>query len=222
MLADQKKSSDYHDLLRILHSRLQAVLDRLAHVAVDAFMIQVLVATAQRFWLEIVAALDYMDWVKPVMDGIKPLDPAHKAEHCIGTFTWDVGAAQLFFAARIPVFFIRPWESFANQVILRVVELSPTGTCTTPPARPFPIVFDGPPSDSKKYIVQHRCLRRFQGYRDPFNFCTVPSSAGSSTVLPPSSPRTGPARLDRDISHHRLNHLSQVGCPRTKKFVNSM
>ncbi|SJL02374.1 uncharacterized protein ARMOST_05701 [Armillaria ostoyae] len=152
MLADKKKSSEYHDLLRILRSRLQAVLDRLAHVAVDIFTIQVLVATAQRFWLEIIAALDYMDWVKPVMDGIKPLDPARKAEHCIGMFTWDVGAAQLFFKAQIPVFFIRPWESFSNQVVLHIVELSPTGTCTTPPAHPFPIVFDGPPSDPKKYV----------------------------------------------------------------------
>ncbi|PBK89129.1 hypothetical protein ARMGADRAFT_1084207 [Armillaria gallica] len=99
MLADKNKSSEYHDLLHILHSHLQAVLDRLAHVAVDTFTVQVLVATAQRFWLEIIAALDYMDWVKPVMDGIKPPDPACKAEHCIGMFTWDVGAAQLYFKA---------------------------------------------------------------------------------------------------------------------------
>ncbi|PBK62006.1 hypothetical protein ARMSODRAFT_1062043 [Armillaria solidipes] len=141
-----------HPYLDYTYMWENAVLDRLAHVAVDIFTIQVLVATMQQFWLEIIAALDYMDWVKPVMDGIKPLDPARKAEHCIGMFTWDVGAAQLFFKAQIPVFFIRPWESFSNQVVLCVVKLSPTGTCTAPPACPFPIVFDGPPSDPKKYV----------------------------------------------------------------------
>ncbi len=222
MLADTKKSSEYHDLLCILCSRLQAVLDRLAHVTVDTFTVQVLVATAQQFWLKIIAALDYMDWVKPVMDGIKPRDPARKAEHCIGMFTWDVGAAQLYFKAQIPVFFIRPWESFSNQVVLRVVELSPTETCTTPPACPFPIVFDGPPSDPKKYVAQHRCLRLFQGYRDPFNFRTISSAAAapSSSVLPSSSSRTGPVRLQHDVSH-RLNHSSQVGRPKNKKITNS-
>ncbi|PBK68260.1 hypothetical protein ARMSODRAFT_1019840 [Armillaria solidipes] len=175
-------------------------------------------------WENIIAALDYMDWVKPVMDGIKPLDPARKAEHCIGMFTWDIGAAQLFFIAQIPVFFIRPWESFSNQVVLHVVELSPTGTCTAPPARPFPIVFDGPPSDPKKYVAQHRCLRLFQGYRDPFNFHTIPSSAAaapSSSVLPPSSSRTGPVHLQHDVSH-RLNHSSQVGRPKNKKITNNI
>ncbi|KAK0448909.1 uncharacterized protein EV420DRAFT_1647187 [Desarmillaria tabescens] len=225
MLADQKKSSDYHDLLRILRSRLQAVLDRLGHVTTDTFTIQVLVATAQRFWLEIVAALDYMDWVKPVMDGIKSLHPAHRAEHRIGTFTWDVGVTQLFFKAQIPVFFIRPWESFANQVILRVIEPSPPGTCITHPAHPFPIVFDGPPSDPKKYVAQHRCLCLFQGYRDPFNFHTVPSSAvapsSTSTMLPQNSSRTGPICLDRDVSH-RLDYSSQVGRPKHKKNANNI
>ncbi|KAK0432396.1 hypothetical protein EV421DRAFT_1911006 [Armillaria borealis] len=198
----------HHPYLDYTYMWENAVLDCLAHVAVDIFTIQVLVATTQRFWLEIIAALDYMDWVKPVMDGIKPLDPARKAEHCIGMFTWDVGAAQLFFKAQIPVFFIRPWESFSNQVVLCIVELSPTGTSTAPPACPFPIVFDGPPSDPKKYVAQHQCLRLFQGYHDPFNFCTIPSSAAaapSSSVLPPSSSRTGP-----------------VGCPKNKKNTNNI
>ncbi|KAK0188739.1 hypothetical protein F5146DRAFT_1140286 [Armillaria mellea] len=212
---------EHHLYLDYMYMWDNAVLDRLAHVAVDTLTIQVLVAMAQRFWLEIITALDYMDWVKPVMDGIKPLDPAHKAEHRIGTFTWDVGATQLFLKAQIPVFFIHPWESFTNQVILHVVELSPTKTCTIPPACPFPIVFAGPPSDSKKYIAQHRCLRHFQGYCDPFNFRTVPSSAGSSTVMPPSSPRTGPVRLDHDISH-RSNYSSQAGCPKNKKISNNI
>ncbi len=223
MLADQKKSSEYHNLLCILHSRLQAVLDHLAHVTVDTFMVQVLVATAQRFWLKIIAALDYMDWVKPVMDGIKPRDPARKAEHCIGMFTWDVGAAQLYFKAQIPIFFICPWESFSNQVVPCVLELSPTEACTTPPACPFPIMFDGPPSDPKKYVAQHRCLCLFQGYRDPFNFCTISSSAAAapaSSVLPSRSSRTGPVRLQHDVSHC-LNHSSQVGCPKNKKIANS-
>ncbi|PBK90468.1 hypothetical protein ARMGADRAFT_1032482 [Armillaria gallica] len=184
----------------------------------------VLVATAQQFCLKIIAALDYIDWVKPVMDGIKPWDPACKAEHCIGMFTWGVSAAQLYFKAQIPVFFICPWELFSNQVILCVVKLSPTETCTTPPACPFPIMFDGPPLDPKKYVAQHRHLHLFQGYHDLFNFHTISSStaaAPASSVLPSSSSRTGLVHLQHDVSHH-LNHSSQVGCPKNKKIANNI
>ncbi len=62
----------------------------------------------------------------------------------------------------------------------------------------------------------------FQGYHDPFNFHTISSAAAapSSSVLPSSSSRTGPVRLQHDVSH-RLNHSSQVGRPKNKKFTNS-
>ncbi|KAK0224198.1 hypothetical protein IW262DRAFT_1295842 [Armillaria fumosa] len=173
MLADKTKSSEYQDLLKILHSCMQGVLDCLGHVAVDAFTIQVLAATAQRFWLEIVAALDYMDWCKPVMDSIKPLDSAHRSAHRIGTFTWDIGVVQVFFKANILVYFIRPFDSFANQVILQAVDLTKSNICSLSPENKFPVIFNGPPSDPKKYVAQHRCLCLFQGYRDPFNFCTI-------------------------------------------------
>ncbi|KAK0188364.1 hypothetical protein F5146DRAFT_1002454 [Armillaria mellea] len=201
---------EHHPYLDYAYMWDNAVLNCLVHVAMDTLTIQVLVATAQRFWLEIITALDYMDWVKPVMDGIKPLDPAHKAEHRIGTFTWDVGATQLFLKAWIPVFFIHPWESFTNQVILCVIKLSPTKTCTIPPAHPFPIVFAGPPSDSKKYITQHRCLCRFQRYRDPFNFRTVPSSAGSSTAGCPKN-----KKISNNISQDKFADLHGDYAPTT-------
>ncbi|KAK0218994.1 hypothetical protein IW262DRAFT_1462616 [Armillaria fumosa] len=175
MLVDKTKSSEYQDLLKILCSRIQGVLDCLGHVAADTFTVQVLAATAQRFWLEIVAALDYMDWCKPVMNSIKPLDSAHKSTHHIGTFTWDIGVVQLFFKADILVYFICPFDSFANQVILRAVDLTKSNICSSSPENEFPVVFNGPPSDPKKYVAQHQCLRLFQGYRDPFNFCTIHS-----------------------------------------------
>ncbi|KAG7443501.1 uncharacterized protein BT62DRAFT_1009314 [Guyanagaster necrorhizus] len=46
--------------------RMENMLLRLGHVSIDAFTIQVMVATAQRFW--VVAPLDYMDLYKPIMD----------------------------------------------------------------------------------------------------------------------------------------------------------
>ncbi len=70
-LSDSTKSSAYHQLLKIFRSRMEGLIDCLRHVNTDSFTIQVMVATAQRFWLEIVAALDYMDHCKPVMDGLK-------------------------------------------------------------------------------------------------------------------------------------------------------
>ncbi|KAK0492544.1 hypothetical protein EDD18DRAFT_1079621 [Armillaria luteobubalina] len=215
MLADNGKSSEYQDLLKILRSRMQGVLDRLGHVAADAFTIQVLAATAQRFWLEIVAALDYMDWCKPVMDGIKPLGSAHRSAHRIGTFTWDVGVAQLFFKADIPVYFIRPFDSFTNQVILRAVDLTKSNICSSSPENEFPVVFDGPPSDPKKYVAQHRCLRLFQGYRDPFNFRTIHSVATLISSASATSSTIGPIRLDRTVSR-RSNFSSRSGRPKPK------
>ncbi|PBK59476.1 hypothetical protein ARMSODRAFT_1027423 [Armillaria solidipes] len=208
-LVDSMKSSNYRDLLTILLSRLQAVLDRLGHVVTDTFTIQVLVATAQRFWLEIVAALDYMGWCKPVMDGIKSLDPAHRSEYRIGAFTWDVGIVQLFFKAQIPVFFVRPLDSFANQVILRAVDLSSPNICSKHPERTYPTVFAGKPSDPRKYVAQHRCLRLFQGYRDPFNFRTIRSvETDTSSALAAKSSNIGPIRSEHNISR-RSNLFSQ-------------
>ncbi|KAK0421488.1 hypothetical protein EV421DRAFT_1917594 [Armillaria borealis] len=195
VLADRTKSSNYRDLLTILLSCLQAVLDRLGHVAMDTFTIQVLVATAQRFWLEIVAALDYMGWCKPVMDGIKSLDSAHRSEYRIGAFTWD-----------IPVFFVRPLDSFANQVILRAVDLSSPNICSKHPERTYPTVFAGKPSDPWKYVAQHRCLRLFQGYRDPFNFRTIRSVTSSTLAAKSSS--IGPIRSEHNTS--RRSNLSSL------------
>ncbi|KAK0463138.1 uncharacterized protein EV420DRAFT_1639223 [Desarmillaria tabescens] len=202
VLADRMKSSDYRDLLTILLSCLQAVLDRLGHVAMDTFTIQVLVTTAQRFWLEIVAALDYMGWCKPVMDGIKSLDPAHRSEYRIGAFTWDVGTVQLFFKAQIPVFFVHPLDSFANQVILQAVDLSSPNICSKHPKRTYPTVFTGKPSDPRKYVAQHQCLHLFQGYCDPFNFCTIRSvETDTSSASAAKSSSIGPICLERNISH---------------------
>ncbi len=214
VLLDSTKSSNYRDLLTILLSRLQAVLDRLGHVAMDTFTIQVLVATAQRFWLEIVAVLDYMGWCKPVMDGIKSLDPVHRSEYRIGAFTWDVGIVQLFFKAQIPVFFVRPLDSFANQVILRAVDLSLPNICSKHPERTYPTVFAGKPSDPQKYVAQHRFLRLFQGYRDPFNFRTIRSvETDTSSALAAKSSSIGPIRSEHNISR-RSNLSSQSTCPK--------
>ncbi len=109
------------------------------------------------------------------MDGIKSLDPVHRSEYQIGAFTWDVGIVQLFFKAQIPMFFVCPLDSFANQVILWAVDLSSPNICSKHPEQTYPTVFAGKPSDPRKYVAQHQFLCLFQGYRDPFNFRTIHS-----------------------------------------------
>ncbi|PBK61187.1 hypothetical protein ARMSODRAFT_981734 [Armillaria solidipes] len=181
----------------------QSLLQRLSSVTTDSFNIRVMVATAQRFWLELVGALDYMEIYKPIMDGHAERSLNHRLDRLMGSFTSDISTVQFLIRAGIPVYFVRPLMVFDNQIIERVVELSQPMLTITRPDPVYPVVYTGDPTDAKKYRAIHTCLRQFQCYKLPFSFKAVISTpfeqadsvASTSTVLSPSlPPRSGPVR----------------------------
>ncbi len=141
----------YRLLLKVCHSRMGALLQRIGKVSSDLMTIKVMVTTAQRFWLEMAAAMDYMDYFRPVMDGLAQKNPCRKSDRLMGAFTTNVDVVQSFCAAGIPVYFVRPLTLFDNQIILKVVPLlrSSSIICELPQC-PYPVVFTGAPSDPQK------------------------------------------------------------------------
>ncbi len=193
----------YRLLLKVCHSRMGALLQRIGKVSSDLMTIKVMVTTAQRFWLEMAAAMDYMDYFRPVMDGLAQKNPCRKSDRLMGAFTTNVDVVQSFCAAGIPVYFVRPLTLFDNQIILKVVPLlrSSSIICELPQC-PYPVVFTGAPSDPRKHIAAHKFLKKFQACRDPFNFETV------QFLPPPQPPSHGPIR-STPSQKHRHQHSYQ-------------
>ncbi len=192
----QIKRNPYLNLLRLLCTCMENMLLRLGHVSTDALTIQVMVATAQRFWLETVAALDYMDLYKPIMDGQAQRDSRLRGERLVGAFTTNVDVVQMFCSAGIPVYFVRPNDVFDNQIVLKVGPLlRPPSQNTTLPTPPYPIIFMGRPSDPRKFTAIHKFLQKFQAHRDPYSFATMktltqqPSNYGPIRSQPSQAPR---------------------------------
>ncbi|KAK0460354.1 hypothetical protein IW261DRAFT_1577666 [Armillaria novae-zelandiae] len=209
-LSNPHFSTSFKHLLSIFRTRMECLLQWLSNMTTDPFNIQVMVSTTQRFWLELVTALDYMKVYKPIMDGWAQNNAEHQPDRLMGAFTSDVSTVQFLLRGGIPVYFIRPLSDFDNQVIERVVKLAQPSVDTTRPDPGYPIVFTGDPTDPKKYHAIHTFLCQFQRYMLPFcdqttaltsshNHVAVISSPMDSSLLAPSS---GPVRSKSVVGRH--------------------
>ncbi|KAL0567858.1 hypothetical protein V5O48_014140 [Marasmius crinis-equi] len=64
----------------------------------------------QRWYLELVGALDWIELYKPVMDGQKAmsLSASRKAPAAMGAFTFSVADCEFLFRANLPFWYVRP------------------------------------------------------------------------------------------------------------------
>ncbi|KAK0440486.1 uncharacterized protein EV420DRAFT_1485948 [Desarmillaria tabescens] len=184
---------------------------QLSSMTIDSFNIQVMVATTQCFWLELVAALDYMEVYKPIMDGHAQHDAGHWPDRLMGAFTSDMSTVQFLLCGGIPAYFIQPLSTFNNQVIERVVKLAQSSVDTTCPDPGYPIVFTGDPTDPKKYYAIHTFLCQFQHYTLPFHGQTTASTPShnhvpvvllSSMDLSLVAPSSRPVRSKSVVGRH--------------------
>ncbi|KAF9037450.1 hypothetical protein BJ165DRAFT_1532137 [Panaeolus papilionaceus] len=80
----------------------------------------------QRYCLEIIGFIDFMQKYQPHLDGLQRF--SNVANEIMGAFTWDSCAAQELFNASMPVWFLRRWKGdvfpFENN-ILRIVDFMP-------------------------------------------------------------------------------------------------
>ncbi|KAK0429884.1 hypothetical protein EV421DRAFT_1913808 [Armillaria borealis] len=147
--------------------------------------IRVLVAAMQRYWLELVAGLDYMEIHQLVMNGKTQRNDSLDFTRLMGTFTFNLDIAEQHMKAGIPVYLIRPTEEFTNQIILKAEKPIVISVNDTIPEPSFPIVFEGDPSQAKKFDAMHRFMKIFQTYRNPFLFTTAfsPTTSAPSKSL---------------------------------------
>jgi hypothetical protein len=125
----------------------------------------------QRYYLEIYGCLDYLEIYKPRMDGSKP--PAESIMNCMGAFTNIPRIVQDFRTAGLPVWFLRPssvWDSPVKCNILEIVTpLDPADVlCLSEHYPPFPAIFYGSPTDSKRHIAFYNQSRMWLVFKDPF------------------------------------------------------
>ncbi|KAK0463042.1 uncharacterized protein EV420DRAFT_1639133 [Desarmillaria tabescens] len=157
--------------------------------------IRVQVAAMQWYWLELVAGLDYMEIHQPVMNGKAQHDDTFGFNCLMGTFTLNLDVAEQHMKAGIPVYLVWPTEQFINQIILKAEKPIVLSVNETIPEPSFPIVFEGDPSQPKKFDAMHCFMKIFQTYRNPFLFSTASSSTTVSSApscLAPPSGSSGP------------------------------
>lgn len=150
----------------------------------------------QRYYLEIVAALDYLTIYKPRMDGV--VSPATQVAPTVGTLTTDMLIVQEFVRAGLPVWLLRPYNRLPATRIdsLKTPRLPEDFLCLTdaiPPYKPF---FTGKAIDPEKYSSFDLYLRSAFYCANPFDFedgnaNDAKKSSQSSKSGPPSNSSSG-------------------------------
>jgi hypothetical protein len=126
----------------------------------------------QRYYLETVAVLDYLQVFKPLMDG---LAPAKTVDNRQGAFVADPRVVQEFFDAGLPVYFVRKASKVAvtkplPNVLKLVDPVHPPEAILFDAEPPFPSIFKGSTMDSghHKYSAIHQYSRTRMVYHDAF------------------------------------------------------
>ncbi|PBK88794.1 hypothetical protein ARMGADRAFT_1033775 [Armillaria gallica] len=184
----QKFSEAFQEFLSIRYTCLETLVHRTKTVMTDVMSIHMQVAAMQRYWLELVAGLDYMEIHQLVMNGTTQCNNSLDFTCLMGTFTLNLDVAEQHLKAGIPVYLIRPTEEFTNQIILKAEKPIVISVNDTIPEPSFPIVFKGVPSQAKKFDAMHHFMKIFQTYRNPFLFPTTfsPTTSTPSSAIHPS------------------------------------
>ena len=167
----KRKFPKPNQLLLLLVRAMQDSFARLDSLKTTFTEMRIGVTEFQRYYLEVYGILDYLEICRPRMDGEKP--PAESIMNCVGTFTNIPRIAQDFYNAGLPVWFMRPssvWSSHVKCNILEVVTpLDPADVlCLSDHYPPFPAIFYGSSSDTKRHDAFYNHSRMWLVFKDPF------------------------------------------------------
>ncbi|KAJ7146862.1 hypothetical protein C8R44DRAFT_864581 [Mycena epipterygia] len=148
------------------------------------------VTSMQRAFLELDALYNYMTVYKQRMDNyMAPHSTDTTVAQFVGAFTTVPTVAQRLWAARVPVWFLRPYEFFDGENILAIVPLrEPMFSLPDPNAHGEgapPALYCGNSTQEKISAIQ-RAARHTPWYHDPFetSFTRAPSPTPASTSSP--------------------------------------
>lgn len=144
---------------------------------------QLTLTKLQRAFLSVQAVLDYTDLEAGSISSDTPLTFKHDK---MGAFVWNDRDACMLFNASLPVFLIRPWNTFNRQIIERftpllqpqlpLVQLAPAD----PPYHPIMIGQAG--SNVKFSAIRQASVRCFDAV-SPFKNLHIPDQYSSSFHL---------------------------------------
>jgi hypothetical protein len=122
----------------------------------------------QCYFLEVHGCLDYLMLYKPRMDGQKPASTT--VVNCIGIFTNVARVVQDFHTAGLPVWFLRPYQSWEAPITCNIVTpLNPADTlCVSEHDPPFPAVYRGYMTNYQRHAAIHGYSRTWLVFKDPF------------------------------------------------------
>ncbi|TFK58616.1 hypothetical protein BDN72DRAFT_906579 [Pluteus cervinus] len=119
--------------------------------------LQMVVHWVQQTWIELMAAMDYMEIYKPRMDGEQPSPPAAQVVQTMGVFVFLLQVAALYFKARMP-YWMNVLEQVPVTLPLRLVHV------VLPPGQ---AIWTGPAGDIKKILAIQETAFGTMGYGQP-------------------------------------------------------
>ncbi|KAL0569414.1 hypothetical protein V5O48_012549 [Marasmius crinis-equi] len=135
---------------------------------------QKLFAFVCRWYLELGAALDWVEVIQPVMDGVTPPTPSSSfiASNAMGAFLYNLSDCEFFFKAGIPFWFVRPEDQLVSARLDREVPLSTPASLGIPLDNHISdeIIFSGANTDPRKALAIERYGKKIlDTKRNPFD-----------------------------------------------------
>lgn len=171
----------------------------------------------QRYFLELVGLLDYMEVYKPQMDGSHPA-PTSVAS-TVGCFTVKPRVAEEFLAAGLPVWYMRPHKpGFTNNVLTVVEPLVYSDQLATRIHDSFPVLHASNAYISTVEVVGliHQFSRKWISTPDHFQ---DPLQTTSSSSTPASHPPSSLAAVSASTS---ASSSIPTGPPRKKAKLSNV
>jgi hypothetical protein len=228
------QGKDSNPLVSALHRQLSQTLRHIKTVSLPHHLSCQLWSFFQRWYLELVGALDWVELYQPAMEGHKSglRSVSNQASLAMGAFTYSVADCEFLFRAGLPFWYVRSSKHPATKRIGEICE--PTtpeslGICLddlTSHARQ--VIYEGPSTDIRKATsVEKFGTTIVDAGNNPFAISesvVTPSSQPTSSEPSPSS--AGPSRVKNKrsrqepcefgIVHPRLPVLSNLLDKKTK------
>ena len=163
---------------------IEKCLSRLKSLSFTQSQLRRTIAELQRACLELLAALRYLEELKPVFDGRVPTS-RRGVLPVVGALVWDLNVAEWYHQSGIPYWLIRPFEEVAKTRVDELCSLqSPLGQMSLVPARRSRILFDGSFDDPEKFVSIWKYYRSSVMFSTPYSNTTAPKvvPVGKSTI----------------------------------------
>ncbi|KAL0578355.1 hypothetical protein V5O48_003633 [Marasmius crinis-equi] len=172
----------------------------------------------RRWYLELLRALDWVEFYKPVMDAVSWSSPhsREKASKAMGAFLHHVHDCEFFFSVGLPFWYIRPTSDHINA------RIDCEGLLCTPateaivqdgfPSHPRVIIYTGTLANVKRVAAIEKWAYSMVDSGNPFDYTStnpdgLPEASSSSSAS--SSPLAGPSSVP--------DPASSVGASRSSK-----